>query len=143
MTEFVLFLAKNFKLEFQAKIYFLVADFLVETDAMEDILLPPGDSGSITDLLPETFTTKLDTVNHTPSPHATTTSMEPLLLVLTYLSTLPLLALSHVFQDTPHLMLMINNSELRAIPLLELKTSNKKSLLTDLLKPLSPSMKTS
>jgi len=143
VTEFVLFLAKNFKPEFQAKIYFLVADFLVETDAMEDILLQPGDSGSITESLPETFTTKLDTVNHTHSPHATTTSMEPLPLVLIYLSTLPLLALSHVLQDMPHLMLMINNSELRAIPLLELKTSNKRSLLTDLLKPLSPSMKTS
>lgn len=110
---------------------------------MEDILQPPGDSGSITDLLPETFTTNLDIVNHTLSPHATTTLMEPLPLALTYLSTLPLLALSLVLLDTLLLMLMISNLELRAIQLLEYKTSSRRSLLTDLLKPLSPSMKTS
>jgi hypothetical protein len=143
VTEFVFNLDKNFKLEFQVKIYFLVADFLAETDAMEDILLPPGDSGSITESLPETFTTKPDIVNHTLSHHATTTSMELLPLALIYLNTLPLLALSHVLLDIPQLMLMINNLDLRAIPLLEFRTLNKKSLLTDLLKHLSLSMKIS
>lgn len=142
MTEFASSPDKNFKRKFLLKTYSHVADSHAETDAMEDTPLLPGGTGLTTDLLPEIFTMNPDTANRTHSPRATTTSMELLPHVPTFLNTLLLLVPNHVFLDTTQPLRTINNSELSHTLLLELKTSNKKSLLTDLLKPHSPSMKT-
>lgn len=77
MTESVFKVDKNYKPRSLLKTYSLVVDSLAETDVTEDIPVLLGDIGLTTDSLPETFTTNLDTANHTLSPHVTTTSTEP------------------------------------------------------------------
>lgn len=142
MTDYVSNPDKKFKPESHLKIYSLVADSLAETDVTEDTPQLPGDIGSITDLLPEIFITNPDIVNHTLSPHATTTLTEPLPPVLTFLNTLPLLALENALMDMKDHLLMINISDPNLTLSPELKKSKTKSSPMDLLKLLSLSMKT-
>jgi hypothetical protein len=125
------------------KIYSHVVDSSAEMDVTEDIPQLPGDIGLTTDWSLETSITNQDTVNHTLSHHATTTSMEPLPHAQIYHNSQPQPVKNHVLLDIPTPMPTIKISERTLTQSLELRRSSKKSSPMDQLKDHSPSMKTS
>jgi len=143
VIESVLLQDKKLKQKFHLKIYYHVVDSYADKDVMEDILLLLGDIMLTQDLLLETYINNQDIVNHMLSHHVTITLMEHLHHAQISHNILHQLVKNHAFQDILHHILMINTLDQTHTLLQELIILNKKSSLTDQLKDLSQSMKTS